>query len=136
MSLFDKMFKKSKFEDALDQKMDDAFDFIVENNPVTKKTKAVMNESKGQITHALERELYRTTGEHPQRHLRPDEDDETLMQGWDSMFDQILDHELGSIKICPACGEAAPAELDRCPHCGAQLPQTTAKDYINSDLKL
>lgn len=35
-----------------------------------------------------------------------------------------------SIKVCPSCGEASPADKTFCPHCGAKLPETTlAHDY-------
>lgn len=119
MSIFDKMFKKNAF----DEKMDDAFDNIVQNNPVMRKAKATINEAANEITYSLEREL---NGENRQRHGKKsflNGNEEAMMQEWDSMIDQIIDKELGAFKVCPSCGETAPAELERCPKCGAQLPE-------------
>ena len=126
MSLFSKMFKKN----ALDQKMEDAYEYIVENNPVMKKTNAAMVEGKEEITHALEGELYKRTGERLENRPPIEGDNDVLMREWDSMFDKIIDQELESIKICPSCGEAASAELECCPHCGAKLPEITAKEQV------
>ena len=108
MGLFDEMFKKNEF----DKKMDDVYNDFVENNPVTKKAKATIEEAKAGITHALEEELYGTSDEGPVA----EGDDEALMQKWDAMIDQIVDKELSRYKICPSCGEAAPAEMNFCPN--------------------
>lgn len=131
MSIFDKMFKKN----ALDRKMDDAFDMIAENNPVMKRAKAAIEDGKDQITRSLEREVIRATGERPENHPDPRGDDDALMKEWDAMFDQIFEGKLDSVKICPSCGEAASAKLNRCPRCGAPLPEMTAKEQLGDELE-
>lgn len=122
MSLFDKMFKKNKF----DEKLDEAFDSFLENNPTMKKAKATISEVEEGITHSLEEQLYGKASDEP----FVKESDEAMMRNWDSMIDQIIDKELGAYKICPDCGNAASAELDHCPKCGAQLPENTAAVQI------
>lgn len=122
MGLFDKMFKKSSFE----EKMDGVFESVVEKDPITKLAKKKVGEAEDEITRKLRRELYKATGE--KRAVNGE--GEELMQEWDSMMDQIIGTKLSSIKICPACNEAAPADQEICPHCGAQLPDHTADVQI------
>lgn len=122
MSIFDKLFPKTDFE----RKMDDAFDHFVENNPVMKKAKAQIAQGEEELTHSLERELYGEGGEKP--YVK--KSDEEMLRGWDEMIDGIIDKQLSAYKICPDCGEAAPADLDHCPKCGAALPSYTAEIQI------
>ena len=110
MSIFDKMFKKGAF----DEKMDEVFDDIVENNPLMKKAKATIAEAEDEITSSLEKELYGKTGV-----VSVSKDNkEEMMREWDSMIDQIIDKELGAYKVCPSCGEAVSSKLENCPKCG------------------
>ena len=126
MSLFDKMFKKGKFENA----MDSAFEKIEENNPITRKTKSTIDKAAGDITRTLERELYGEIQDTPD--VRPSvfDDDGALMDQWDSMIDQIAERELNRYKICPGCGESVSSELEICPRCGSPLPEHTAAVVI------
>ncbi len=122
MSIFDKMFKKNAF----DKKMDETYENFVNNNPAMKAVRGIIDEAEDGITNGLEEELYGKTGVRPV----PKEDKEAMMREWDSMIDQIMEKELRSYKICPSCFEAAPADLDYCPECGAKLPETTAESRI------
>ena len=49
MSLFDKMFKRNKFDDAMDK----AFDDFVENNPISRKARATIQEAADNITNTV-----------------------------------------------------------------------------------
>jgi predicted RNA-binding Zn-ribbon protein involved in translation (DUF1610 family) len=112
------MFKKGAF----DEKMDEVFDDIVENNPLMKKAKATIAEAEDEITSSLEKELYGKTGV-----VSVSKDNkEEMMREWDSMIDQIIDKELGAYKVCPSCGEAVSSKLENCPKCGTKLPEITA----------
>lgn len=122
MSFLDKLFKKNSF----DKKLDDAYEDFLENNPVTKKVKATISQAQEEITGSLEEELYGKTGEGPSRNVSEEE----MMRGWDTMIDQIIDKELSAYKICPYCGEAVSSELDTCPYCETELPETTAACQI------
>ena len=123
MSIFDKMFKKNAF----DEKMDQAYEDFVENNPVMKKARATIDEAANEITHSLEKELYGEKKEPSKKQSMLKGDADTIMQKWDSMIDHIVEKEFSAYKVCPSCGEAAPAELDRCPHCGTQLERIELK---------
>lgn len=120
--MFDKMFKKNAF----DQKLDDTFEKLVENNPVMRKARATIDEGENNITRSLERELYGDGAEISKNHPILDGDNEDIMQNWSSMMDQIFEKKLDAYKICPSCAEAVSAELDHCPHCGTRLPEYTA----------
>ena len=122
MGLFDKMFKKNAF----DEKLDDAYNDFVENNPVFKRARTIISDAEEGIQHSLEKELYGESEERP----FVKENDETMMRNWDSMIDQIIDKKLSAYKICPSCGEAASAEMKFCPNCGTQLPDHTAEVQI------
>ena len=126
MSIFDKMFKKNK----LDEAMDKAFEDFAENNPVKRKAKATINEAGVKITHTLERELYGESKDHSDDHRTVLEDFDSLSADWDSMIDQLAERELGKYKVCPNCGEPAPAALETCPHCNTPLPDITAAFQI------
>ena len=92
MSLFDKMFKKN----ALDEAMENAYENFKENNPVTKKAKATIEQAGKEITKSLETELYGEAQEHPDGQPSVLEDFDSLSAEWDKMFDQIIDRELNS----------------------------------------
>ena len=55
---------------------------------------------------------------------------EERSRDWDRMFDQIVDKELSQYKICEACGQAVPSDLDICPNCKAKLPDHTVAVWI------
>ena len=125
MSLFDKMFKKN----ALDEAMDNAYENFKENNPVTRKAKATIEQAGEEITKSLEKELYGEAQDHPDGMPSPLEDFDSLSAGWDNMIDQIIEKELGKYKICPNCSEAFPSELETCPHCNTSLHDITSAAF-------
>ena len=51
---------------------------------------------------------------------------ENALNGWAKNAEQYATELSKSLKICPKCGEAAPADKEFCPHCGTKLPETTA----------
>ena len=109
MSIFDKMFKKN----ALDEAMENAYENFKENNPVTRKAKATIEDAGKEITKSLEKELYGKAQEHPDGQPSVLEDFDSLSKGWDNMIDQIIDRELDKVKTCPnsvTCEE--PPDLD------------------------
>lgn len=126
MSIFDKMFKPNKFDEA----MDNAFQEFVDNNPVSKRAKAKINEAADSITRTLETELYGEAKDHPDGQPSVMDDFESVSSEWDSMIDQIIDRELGQFKICPKCKESVSSELTVCPHCHTPLPEITAAFQI------
>ncbi len=126
MSFFDKMFKKNK----LDETMEKVYEDFAENNPITRKAKATIEEAAERMTHDLEVEAYGKAKDHSDDHRTALEDFDSISADWDTMIDQIVDNELGKYKICPKCKEAVPSELDTCPHCGATLPDLTAAYHI------
>ena len=126
MSFFNKMFKKNKIDEAMEQ----AYENLAENNPVTRKAKATINEAGEKITRSLERELYGEAKDHSDDHRTALEDFDSLSKDWDSMIDQIAERELGKYKVCPNCGEPSPSELDTCPHCNSPLPDISAAFQI------
>lgn len=119
MSLFDKMFKRNKFDEAMDK----AFDDFVENNPISRKAKATIQEAADNITNTLEREVYGEVQKHPKGRPSVLEDFDSVSAEWDEMINQIADRELGESQYmnCPKCGEKNKF-LDRyCVKCGAKL---------------
>ncbi|MBE6029334.1 MAG: hypothetical protein E7226_04185 [Clostridiales bacterium] len=119
MSLFDKMFKRNKFDDAMDK----AFDDFVENNPISRKAKATIQEAADNITNTLEREVYGEVQKHPKGRPSVLEDFDSVSAEWDEMINQIADRELGESQNmnCPKCG-AKNKFLDHyCVKCGAKL---------------
>jgi len=126
MSIFDKMFKKNKLDEAMDR----AFEDFAENNPVTRKAKATINEAGVKITHTLERELYGESKDHSDDHRTVLEDFDSVSANWDNMIDQLIEKEFGKYKVCPNCNETVPSELETCPHCNTPLPDITAAFQI------
>ena len=117
-----RMFEKNKFDEALDEK----YEYLVENNPVTRKAKATIDESAREITNRLEYELYgkaQGTSLHQPSML---EDGKAVMDGWDSMMDQLMEKELAKAQIdpyctCPNCGTKNKILDLHCVNCGQRL---------------
>ena len=126
MSFFDKMFKNNK----LDETMEKVYEDFAENNPVTRKAKATIEEAAERMTHDLEVEAYGKAKDHSDDHRTVLEDFDSLSADWDSMIDQLAERELGKYKVCPNCCEPVPAELETCPHCNTPLPDITAAFQI------
>ena len=133
MPRFDKLFRKNRLDRAIEHAYEEARD----NNPITRKVKATIDESADEITRSLERELRkkgiaREKDRPSSAEGRPSvvDDFEAVSADWDHMIDQIMEHELGKYKICPNCCEAVPAEKEKCPHCGSPLPENTAAYQI------
>ena len=122
MSIFDKMSKKNK----LDEAMDKAFEDFAENNPITRKAKQTIEDAGIGITKNLEKKLYGESKDHSDDHRTVLEDFDSLSADWDSMIDQLAERELGKYKVCPNCCESVPSELETCPHCNTPLPDITA----------
>ncbi len=126
MSFFNKMFKKNK----LDEAMEKAYEDFAENNPVTRKAKATIEEAAKKMTHSLEVEAYGEAKDHSDDHRTALGDFDSLSSDWDNMIDLIIDKELGKYKVCPKCKQSVPSELDTCPHCNTPLPDITAAFQI------
>lgn len=117
MSLFDKMFQKNKLDEALEK----GYEEFAENNPVTRKAKATIEEAAKEMTRSLERELYGKSKDHSDDHRSALEDFDSISADWDKMIDQIAERELDKYTICPKCG-AKNKFLDfNCVECGAEL---------------
>ena len=94
MSVFDKLHKKN----ILDEKMEEAYQFVLEKNPVMQKARENIAEAEDIITKALEDELYGEEGPRPSKEVPLDEDadiqdDEEggdITEKWNSMIDQIM----------------------------------------------
>ena len=128
MGLFDKLFPKK--ENKIDRAMEDAYQNFVENNPIIKKAKRVINESADRMTAEMEEAAYGSAKSKPGEHGDIMEHFEERSRDWDKMFDQIVDKELGQYKICEACGQAVPSDLDICPNCKAKLSDHTVAVWI------
>ena len=126
MSIFDKMFKKNK----LDEAMDKAFEDFAENNPITRKAKQTIEDAGIGITKNLEKKLYGEVQKHPEGHPSVLEDFDSASANWDNMIDQLIEKEFGKYKVCPNCNETVPSELETCPHCNTPLPDITAAFQI------
>jgi len=126
MSIFDKISKKNK----LDEAMDKAFEDFAENNPITRKAKQTIEDAGIGITKNLEKKLYGEVQKHPEGHPSVLEDFDSASANWDNMIDQLIEKEFGKYKVCPNCNEIVPAELETCPHCNTPLPDITAAFQI------
>ena len=50
---------------------------------------------------------------------------ETALNGWAKNAEAYATELSKNLKVCPKCGEAAPADKTFCPSCGAKLPEKT-----------
>ena len=124
MSFFDKMFKKNK----LDETMEKVYEDFAENNPITRKAKATIEEAAERMTHDLEVEAYGKAKDHSDDHRTALEDFDSISADWDTMIDQIVDNELGKYKICTKCGAKNKYLNLKCTECGAPLELIPEED--------
>lgn len=124
MSFFDKMFKKNK----LDETMEKVYEDFAENNPITRKAKATIEEAAERMTHDLEVEAYGKAKDHSDDHRTALEDFDSISADWDTMIDQIVDNELGKYKNCPKCGAKNKYLNLKCTECGAPLELIPEED--------
>lgn len=132
MNIFDDLFngKKSKFEETMDNLLDQTVDKVKElaKEPFTDKLTKTFNEADALMTESLE--AIRDGREVPEEVQIPEgremPDFEASEKKWDGLFDEIIDNELGKYKLCPKCGEMVPAEGNYCRNCGSKLPDLSA----------